>query len=108
MHITVIKYPYVPTCFLLVAITISEQQVVPLDVEQCIIVKFLTNQNVKPAEILMRIRAQFDNETLPRTQLYDWSKSFKEGRTEVGNMVSLHLQQGKTWPAFFGTIKAFY
>jgi len=41
---------------------------------------------VKPAEILMRLRAQFGDETLSRTQEYDWLESFKEGWTEVENM----------------------
>jgi len=53
---------------------------------QHIIVKFLTNKNVKPAEILMRLRAQFGDKMLSRTQVYDWSKSFKEGQTEVEKM----------------------
>jgi len=55
--------------------------VLPSAVAQSIVVKFLTNENVKPAEILTRLRAQLGDETLSRTQVYDWSKSFKEGRT---------------------------
>jgi hypothetical protein len=35
------------------------EQVVPAATAQLIIVKFVTNKNVKPAEILMRLRAQF-------------------------------------------------
>jgi hypothetical protein len=62
------------------------EQVVPSAVAQRIIVTFLTNENVKPADILKRLRAQFGDETLSRTQVYDWSKSFEEGRTEVENM----------------------
>jgi hypothetical protein len=38
---------------------------------------------VKPDEILKRLKAQFSDEMLPRTQVYDRSKSFKEGWTEV-------------------------
>jgi len=57
----------------------DHDQVVPSAVVQLIIVKFLTNKNVKPFEILMRLRTQFSDETLSRTQVYDWSKSFKEG-----------------------------
>jgi hypothetical protein len=41
----------------------------------------------------MRLRAQFGDETLSRTQMYDWSKSFDEGWTEVENMWRLHLQR---------------
>jgi hypothetical protein len=55
------------------------EQVVPLAVAQRFIVKFLTNENVKLAEILTRFRAQFADETLSRTQFYDWSKLFKGG-----------------------------
>jgi hypothetical protein len=56
---------------------------------------------VKPAQILIRLIAQFGDETLSRTQLYDWSKSLKEGRTEVEIMRRLHLLREKLWSAFF-------
>jgi hypothetical protein len=71
--------------FLSVVITESEQ-VVPVAVVQCFIVKFMTNENMKPAEILMRFRAQFNDEILLRIQLYDCSNSFKEDETEAENM----------------------
>jgi len=76
------------------------EQVFPSDVAHRISVKFLSNEKVKPAEILMRFRAQIGDETLSRTQAYEWSKSFKEGRTEVENMRRLHLLQGKIWRMF--------
>jgi len=60
-------------------------------VVQRLVVKFPANENEKSAEILKRLRAQFDDETLSRTQMYDWSKSFKEGQTEVENMRRLRL-----------------
>jgi hypothetical protein len=44
--------------------------VVPSAVAQCIIVKYLTNENLKPAEILRRLRADFGNEELSTMQLY--------------------------------------
>jgi len=50
------------------------------------IVTFLTNENVKPAETLITLRAQFGDETLSGTQVYYWSKLLKEGRTESENM----------------------
>jgi hypothetical protein len=81
-------------------ITTSEQ-VVPSTVAQHIIVKFLTNESVKPAEILLRLRAQFGDKMLSSTQMYERSKSFKEGRTEVENMRKLHILQGKFRPSFF-------
>jgi hypothetical protein len=87
--ITAVTYHCVCTCFLSAVITMSEQ-VVPSTFAQRIDLKFLTNKNVKPAEILKRLRAQFDNETLSRMQAL-WLKSFKEGRTEVENTRRLHL-----------------
>jgi hypothetical protein len=61
-------------------------QVVPSAVAQCIIIKFLTNENVKPAEILIRLTAQLSDEMLSRTQEYDCSKLLKGGQTEVESM----------------------
>jgi hypothetical protein len=90
-----IRYRYVSTCFLSVAIPMSEQ-VVPSTVSQWIIVKFVTNENVKHAEILTRL----GDGTLSSTQVYDWSKLFKEGQAEVENMRRLHLLQGKLWLTF--------
>jgi hypothetical protein len=51
-------------------ITLTEQ-VVPSGVTQRTIVKFLTKERMKPAETLMRLRAEFDDETLSRIQMYD-------------------------------------
>jgi hypothetical protein len=84
------------------------EQVVPSAVEQRITVKFMTNENVKPYEIPTRLKAQFDDETLPCTQVYDWSKSFKEGRREAENMRGPQLLQRKLWQVFLGTIKVSY
>jgi hypothetical protein len=46
------------------------EQVVPSAVAQHIIVKFLINENVKPAKILMRLIAQFSDEIFSRIQVY--------------------------------------
>jgi hypothetical protein len=73
--ITLITYRCMSSCFLSIVITMSKQ-VVPSAVAQRFIVKFLTNEDAKPAEILKRLRAQFGDETLSRIQMYDWSKSF--------------------------------
>jgi hypothetical protein len=90
------------------AVIRMSDRVVHSAVAQRIFVKFLTNGNVKPAEILMRLRSQFGDETLSRTPVYDWSKSFKESQTEVENVRRLTLLQGKIQSAFFGTLKASY
>jgi hypothetical protein len=80
---------------LFVRITVSEQVVYPA-VAQLIIVTFLANENVKPPESLMGLRAQLGDETvLSRFQICEKSKSSKEGRTEVENMRRLHILQGK-------------
>jgi len=55
------------TCFLSVLIT--SEHVVPMAVAQSIIVQFLTNEKMKPAEILKKLRAQFGDQTLSRTQM---------------------------------------
>jgi hypothetical protein len=71
----------------------SEKWFVLSAVAQRIVAKFLTNENEKPAEILMRPRAQFGDETLSRIQVYDRSESFKEDQTEVENMRRLYFLQ---------------
>jgi hypothetical protein len=48
--------------------------VVPSAVAQRIIVKSLTNLNVKTAQILKRLGAQIGHETLSSIQVYDCSK----------------------------------
>jgi len=48
-------------------------------VVQRTVVKFLTKVKVKHIEILMRLRPQFDDETLSRTRFMTGVKSFKEG-----------------------------
>jgi hypothetical protein len=48
----------------------ESEQVVPSAVVQRIVVKFLADENVNPAEIMMRFGAQFGEETLSRTQVY--------------------------------------
>jgi len=79
--------------------------VVPSVVAQRIIVKFLTNKSVKPAEIQIRLRTQIGDETFSRTQVYDWSKSFKKGRTEVEKIRRLHLLQRKLWPVILKLLR---
>jgi hypothetical protein len=68
--VTVTMYRCLSKCFLSVMITVREQ-VVLSTVAQRIVVKFLTNEIVKSAEILTRHRAQFDNETLSMSHTYD-------------------------------------
>jgi hypothetical protein len=52
---------------------------------QRIIVKFPTSENMKPAKILRRLRAQFADEMLSIVQVYDWNKSFKKAGHSLKN-----------------------
>ncbi|EFN75060.1 Putative uncharacterized protein FLJ37770, partial [Harpegnathos saltator] len=54
-------------------------------VAQRIIIRFLANEGVKPTEILTRLQAQFEDNTLSRTQAFDWTKKFRSGRNAVEN-----------------------
>jgi hypothetical protein len=56
---------------------------VPLAVARCIIVKFLTSENVKPSVIHTRLKAQFGDEMFSRTEIYDRSKLFKEAKQSL-------------------------
>lgn len=72
---------------------VSEQEV-NTSVEQRIIIKFLSREGVKPAEILRRLTAQFAEKTLSRTQVYDWHKKFSDGRESVQN--ETHARRPRT------------
>ncbi|KAG5328416.1 GVQW3 protein, partial [Acromyrmex charruanus] len=63
----------------------SEQQV-PASVAQRVIIKFLTKEGVKPCEILTRLKVQYGDDTLSKTQVFDWAKKFKSGRESVENV----------------------
>ncbi|KAJ8935093.1 hypothetical protein NQ318_005715 [Aromia moschata] len=43
------------------------------------------SQGVRPSEILTRLQAQFGDETLSKTQVYEWHKRFSAGRERVEN-----------------------
>ncbi|KAJ8954906.1 hypothetical protein NQ318_016846 [Aromia moschata] len=62
----------------------SEKEV-PSSVAQRIIIKFLSREGIKPAEILRRLTAQFGDETLSRPRVFAWHKEFGQGREKVEN-----------------------
>ncbi|KAJ8946771.1 hypothetical protein NQ318_018980 [Aromia moschata] len=62
----------------------SEQEV-HTSVAQRIIIRFLANEGVKSNEILTRLRAQFGDDTLSQTQVFDWAKIFRSGQETVAN-----------------------
>ncbi|KAG5326632.1 GVQW3 protein, partial [Pseudoatta argentina] len=63
----------------------SEQQV-PASVAQRVIIKFLTKKGVKPCAILTGLKVQYGDDTLSKTQVFDWAKKFKSGRESVENV----------------------
>lgn len=58
---------------------------VPSSVAQRIIIKFLTNEGVKPSEIFTRLKAQFGDATLSQNRVYTWVREFRDGRERVEN-----------------------
>jgi len=53
--------------------------------EQRVVMKFLVNEGVKPADIYRRLQAQYGDETLSRSKTFEWCKHFKEGRMSVSD-----------------------
>ena len=57
--------------------------------EQGVVMKFLVNEGVKPADIYRRLQAQYGDETLTQTltrsKIFEWCKHFKDGRTSVND-----------------------
>jgi len=53
--------------------------------EQRVVMKFLVNEGVKPADIYRRLQAQYSDETLRRSKTYEWCKCFKDGRKSVSD-----------------------
>ena len=62
----------------------SEREV-PVTTAQRVVIKFLTNKNVGPNEIWRRLRAQYGESTLLKTQVKFWHKEFHGGRDAVQN-----------------------
>jgi len=40
--------------------------------EQRVVMKFLANEGVKPADIYRRLQAQYGDETLSRSKTFEW------------------------------------
>lgn len=57
----------------LIDIKTSEREVHPF-VTQRIIIKFLARECLKPSEIWRRLRGQFQNDCLKKSQVYEWHK----------------------------------
>jgi len=48
--------------------------------KQRVVMKFLVNEGVKPADIYRTLQAQYGDETLSRSKTFKWCKRFKDGR----------------------------
>ena len=53
------------------------EKVVPVTIAQRVVIKFLTNENVGPNEIWRRLRAQYGESALSKTQVKFWHKEFR-------------------------------
>jgi transposase len=49
------------------------------------VVRFLFAKGVKPVEIIRGMQAQYDDNCLSRSKIYEWIDHFKKGRTSVCN-----------------------
>ena len=56
---------------------------VPITISQRVVIKFLTNESVGPNEIWCRLRAQYGESTLSKTQVKFCLKYFRGGRDAV-------------------------
>ena len=68
----------------LVEFKMSERDV-PITIAQRVVIKFQTNENVGPNEIWRRLRAQYGESTLSKTQVKFWHKEFHGGTDAVQN-----------------------
>jgi len=68
----------------LVEFKMSEREV-PITIAQCVVIKFLTNENVGLNAIWHRLHAQYRESTLSKTQVRFWHKEFLGGRDAVQN-----------------------
>jgi hypothetical protein len=61
-------------------------------VEQRLIIKFLAKEKVIPAEIFLRLIAQYGEKTMSSEIVYSWYSKFSEGRKEVSNLSLAYIQ----------------
>lgn len=87
----------------LISSTMTEQGA-HSSVVQCIIIKFLATEGVKPAKILRTLRAQYVEQTLSKTQVFHWHKNiFLDGKlwkTNPTNTNQGQVSKKKTFGLF--------
>jgi hypothetical protein len=47
------------------------------------VIRFLFAEGIKPVEIIRRMQAQYGDNCLSRSKIYEWIDHFKKGRTSV-------------------------
>ena len=78
---------------------------VSVAVEQRCVIKFLVKEKVKPAEIFRRLQAQYGEQTMSRTRVYEWCEQFREGRELVTNEAHGHIRPTAVTPVNIARIE---
>jgi transposase len=47
------------------------------------VIRFLFVEDVKPVEIIRRMQAEYGDNCLSRSKIYEWIEHFKKGRTSI-------------------------
>lgn len=53
--------------------------------QQRVVMTFLLNKGIKPADIYRRIQAQYSDEMLSRSKTFEWCKHSKDGHTSIND-----------------------
>ena len=77
---------------------------VPITTAQRVI-NFLTNENVGPNEIWRRLRAQYGESTLSKTQVKFWHREFRGGRDAVQNTSHQRRPRTSTTPENIAAVR---
>ena len=81
----VIHQPGVCYCAVLSVVRKMSEAKAHVNMEQRIIIKFLTKVGCKPSEICSRLKRQYGEKTLSNVSIYKWSSALKKGRETVEN-----------------------
>jgi len=88
----------------LVEFKMSEREV-PITIAQRVVIKFLTNENVGPDEIWRRLRPQYGESTLSKTQMKFCHKEFRGGRDAVQNTSHQRCPKTNTTPENIAAVR---
>jgi hypothetical protein len=59
-----------------------------MEVEQGDVIKFFPGEGMPVVEIISRLRDHYEEDVLPRTQIYCWINEIKHARTDINNITS--------------------